>query len=67
MTFIPFDQHIPSNDTYTNFLLDILDDLKEGKSVTLDENQKSKLEEILVCSFDQIILLDQEEENTPPY
>lgn len=66
-TYIPFTQKIPSNDQYTDFLLDILDKLVEGKSVKLNKEEKNKLEEILDCSFNQVEVLDKEEENTPFY
>lgn len=66
-SYIPFTQKIPSNDQYTDFLLDILDKLYEGKSVKLNNEEKRKLEEILDCSFNQVEVLDKEEENTPFY
>lgn len=65
--YIPFTQKIPSNDTYTNFILDILEDLSEGKSVKLNKKDQSKLTEILDCSFNQVEVLDKEEENIPFY
>ena len=66
-SYISFTQKIPSNDQYTDFLLDILSDLAEGKNVKLKKNDMAKLEEILDCSFNQVEILDKEEENTPFY
>ena len=66
-SYIPFTQKIPSNEKYTDFLLDILSDLAEGKNVKLKKNDMAKLEEILDCSFNQVEILDKEEENTPFY
>ena len=66
-TYIPFNQKIPSNDKYTDFLLEVLEDLSEGKTVKLNKKDQKKLEEILDCSFNQVEVLDKEEENTPFY
>ena len=66
-SYIPFTQKIPSNEKYSDFLLDILEKLVEGKSVKLNKEEKKKLEEILDCSFNQVEILDKEEENTPFY
>lgn len=66
-TFIPFTQKIPSNNQYTDFLLDILMELSEKGQIKLNKEEKDKLEEILSCSFDQIEILDKEEENIPFY
>jgi len=66
-SYINFTQKIPSNDQYTDFLLDILSDLAEGKKVKLNNNDIKKLEEILDCSFNQVEILEKEEENTPFY
>lgn len=66
-SYINFTQKIPSNDQYTDFLLDILTDLAEGKKVKLNSNDIKKLEEILDCSFNQVEILEKEEENTPFY
>lgn len=66
-SYINFTQKIPSNDQYTDFLLDILTDLAEGKKVKLNNNDIKKLEEILDCSFNQVEILEKEEENTPFY
>ena len=66
-SYINFTQKIPSNDQYTDFLLDILQDLAEGKKVKLNSNDIKKLEEILDCSFNQVEILEKEEENTPFY
>ena len=66
-SYISFTQKIPSNDQYTDFLLDILSDLAEGKSVKLKKKEMKKLEEILDCSFNQVEVLEKEEENTPFY
>ena len=66
-TFIPFTQKIPSNNQYTDFLLDILIKLEEKGHIKLNKKERHKLEEILSCSFDQIEILDKEEENIPFY
>ena len=66
-SYIPFTQKIPSNEKYSDFLLDILEKLVEGKSVKLNKEEKEKLEEILDCSFNQVEILEKEEENTPFY
>lgn len=66
-SYISFTQNIPSNDQYTNFLLDILEKLVEGEKVKLNKKEKEKLEEILDCSFNQIEILEKEVENTPFY
>lgn len=66
-SYISFTQKIPSNDQYTDFLLDILDKLVEGKSVKLNKKEIRKLDEILDCSFNQVEILEKEEENTPFY
>ena len=66
-TYIPFTQNIPSNDQYTNFLLDILEKLQNGESVKLSKKKIKMVEEILDCSFNQVEILDKEVENTPFY
>jgi hypothetical protein len=66
-SYIPFTQKIPSNDQYTDFLLDILTKLEEGEVVQLSKKERKKLVEILDCSFNQVEILDKEEENTPFY
>lgn len=66
-SYIPFTQKIPSNEKYSDFLLDILEKLVEGKSVKLNKEEKEKLEEILDCSFNQVEILDKAQENTPFY
>ena len=66
-TYIPFTQNIPSNDKYTDFLIDILQKLEEGESVKLSKKERKMVEEILDCSFNQVEILDKEVENTPFY
>jgi len=65
--YLPFTQNIPSNEPYTEFLLDILDRLLEEESVKLNEEEKKKLEEILDCSFNQVEILEEAQENIPMY
>lgn len=65
--YLPFTQNIPSNEVYTNFLLEILDKLSEGKSVKLNKEEIDKLEEILDCSFNQVEELEEAQENIPFY
>ena len=66
-TYISFTQKIPSNEKYTDFLLDILEKLSEGETVKLSKKDQKKLTEILDCSFNQVEELEKEEENTPFY
>ena len=65
--FLPFTQKIPSNEVYTEFLLDILDKLVEGEEVKLSKKDRKKLDEILDCSFNQVEVLEKAEENIPFY
>lgn len=65
--FLPFTQNIPSNEVYTDFLLEILDRLVEGESVKLNKEEIKKLDEILDCSFNQVEILEKAQENIPFY
>jgi len=65
--YLPFTQNIPSNEVYTEFLLDILDRLSEGERVWLNKEEREKLTEILDSSFNQVEILDKAQENTPYY
>jgi len=60
-----FTQLIPSTQSTTNFLIDILDSLLESN--TLTQSQKTQLEQILDSSFNQIQILSKKEyiQNTP--
>jgi hypothetical protein len=63
--FLPFTQKIPSNEPYTEFLLEILSKLLEEDSLSLNKEEKQKLDEILEASFNQVEELDIIEENIP--
>jgi len=60
-----FTQLIPSTQSTTNFLLDILEPLLDSN--TLTQSQKNQLEQILDSSFNQIQILSKKEyiQNTP--
>jgi len=54
-----FTQLIPSTQSQTNFLLDILENLLD--SDFLSESQKTQLDQILDSSFNQIQILSKKE------
>jgi len=60
-----FTQLIPSTQSTTNFLLDILENLLDSDLLT--ESQKNQLDQILDSSFNQIQILSKKEyiPNTP--